>query len=211
MHKIVYFISIFFVFISLKSTSQIVELSKQESISVKESIIETSKKTTSITNKFVQSKHLSFLDKDIVSKGNLVFKTPDLIKWEYNVPFKYSVIFKDNQLLINDDGTKSNIDLSANKAFKNLNSLIIKSVKGDMFDDDKFKIAYFKEGENYLVSFTSIDKSLKSFIHKFELTFDSKTFHVLQIKMIETSEDYTVIKFLDQKINKLVSDAIFSN
>ncbi len=211
MHKIVYLISILFLFTTVKSVSQTVVLSKQEANTVKESIIKVSKQTKTITNTFEQAKHLSFLSKDIISKGNLVFKAPNLIKWEYNVPFKYSVVFKNNQLFINDDGTKSNIDLSANKAFKSLNNLIIKSVKGDMFDDEKFDIAYFKTEKNYLISFTSIDKSLKSFIHKFELTFDKKTFYVLKIKMIETSEDYTVIKFLNQKINKPVSDAIFTN
>ncbi len=211
MHKTVFFISALLILVSLKSVSQTVALSKQEALSVKESIIITSKKTTSIISKFVQSKHLSFLSKDIISKGNLVFKAPNLIKWEYNNPFKYSVIFKDNQLLINDDGIKSDIDLSANKAFKNLNNLIIKSVKGDMFDTEKFKIAYLKDAKNYLISFTSLDKSLKSFIHKFELTFDRKTFRVLKIKMMETTEDYTIITFSNQKINTSVSDAIFNN
>ncbi len=206
--------TILFIFIvvlsSLIANSQ-TKLSQSESLVLKNKIIKTSKATKTITNNFKQSKHLSFLSKDIVSYGKLVFKAPDLIKWTYNKPFKYSVIFKDNQLFINDDGTKSDIDLSANKAFKNLNNLIIQSVKGDMFDDEKFDISYFKVSTNYMIRFVSKDKSLKSFIKEFELTFDTQNYHVLNIKMIESSEDYTTITFLDQQINKSVSDAIFIN
>ena len=197
--------------VSFTTTQAQTKLSSTEALTLKNKVIEVSKNTNTIVNDFKQSKHLSFLAKDIISYGKLVFKAPNLIKWEYQKPFKYSVIFKDNQLFINDDGTKSDIDLSANKAFKNLNNLIIQSVKGDMFDEEKFVITYFKHKANYLVRFTSMDKSLKSFIKEFELIFDSKSFHVLSIKMIESSEDFTIIEFLNQKINKLVADAIFSN
>ena len=187
------------------------KLSATEALTLKNNIIEVSKSTKTISNDFKQSKHLEFLSNDIISYGKLVFKAPNLIKWEYQKPFKYSVVFKDNQLFIDDDGTKSNIDLSANKAFKSLNSLIIKSVKGDMFDEEKFDISYFKNAKNYIIRFTSKDKSLKEFIKQFELVFDKKSFNVLQIKMIESSEDFTTIKFLNQTINKPVSDAIFAN
>ncbi len=201
----------FFLFLASFTIQAQTKLSSTEALTLKNKIIEVSKNTQTIANDFKQSKHLSFLAKDIISYGKLVFKAPNLIKWEYQKPFKYSVIFKDNQLFINDDGIKSDIDLSANKAFKNLNNLIIQSVKGDMFDDEKFIILYFKQKANYLVRFTSIDKSLKSFIKEFELIFDSKSFHVLSIKMIESSEDFTTIEFLNQKINKPVADAIFAN
>ncbi len=207
--KIKRFILVITLFISMFSVFSQEELSASKAQVLKEKIIQKSKNTKTIANDFKQSKHLSFLTKDIISYGKLVFKAPNLIKWEYQKPFKYSVVFKDNQLFIDDDGTKSNIDLSANKAFKNLNNLIIKSVKGDLFDDNKFSIKYFKEKANYMIRFTSKDDSLKSFIKEFELTFDGKTFNVLQIKMIETSDDYTLIQFLNQKINKPVSDAIF--
>ena len=211
MGKKCFCITVILILVSLKSFSQKVELSEQEAISLKKSIINTSNLTTSIVNDFTQYKHLSFLSKDIISHGKLFFKDPNLIKWEYNTPFKYSVIFKDNHLFINDGGTKSNIDLSANRVFKELNTLIVKSVKGDMFDENQFKISYFKLAQNYLISFTSLDPYLKLIIRKFELVFESKTFNVLEIKMIESSEDYTSIKFSNQKINEPVSDAVFIN
>lgn len=206
--KSVFIIGFLFVVFSVNAQTK---LSKTEAINLKNKIVEVSKNTKTIQNDFVQSKHLSFLSKDIISYGKLVFKAPNLIKWQYTKPFKYSVIFKENQLFIDDDGTKSNIDLSANKAFKNLNKLIIQSVKGDLFDTEKFDISYFKLKNNYLVRFHSKDSSLKSFIKQFDLVFNSKNFNVLSIKMMESDDDYTLIVFNNQKINKPVSDATFVN
>lgn len=187
------------------------KLSTEEAVALKQQIIKTSKNTSSISNDFIQLKHLSFLSKDIESKGKLIFKSPNLIKWGYTAPFEYTVIFKENKLFVNDGGTKSDIDLSANKTFKELNSLIVKSVKGDMFDEEKFKITYYKKGKDYLVVFDTIDASLKSFIDVFELVFDAKTFNVLQIKMLESTEDYTTIKFVNQKINTPIANEVFTN
>lgn len=209
MFKNIFLISLLVLF-SVKVSSQDT-LSKEEALILKNNIMKKSNTTNSIISDFDQYKHLSFLSKDIESKGKLVFKTPNLIKWEYKTPFKYSVVFKNDKLFINDDGIKSDLDLSANKAFKSLNNLIIKSVKGDMFDEEQFEINYFKDNKNYRIFFTSKEDSLKSFISKFELTFDAKTYSVLKIKMIESSEDYTTIVFSNQKINEPVNDAIFNN
>ena len=207
----VFLAGLFFISITFNAISQQVVLTKQESNDLRNKVVEKSKKTTSIISDFVQYKHLDFLSNDIKSSGNMLFKSPDLIKWEYKVPFKYSVVFKNDKLNINDGGVKSEVDLSANKAFKSLNSLIIKSVKGDMFDDTQFKMEYFKNKIFYIVRFKPIDKALKSFISEFVISFDKNTLDVLEVKMIESSEDYTLLTFLNQKLNKPISDAIFSN
>ncbi len=187
------------------------KLTHQQAIVVKNGVLEHAKTIKTIVTNFVQAKHLSFLSKDIISKGSLIFKDPNLIKWSYTSPFKYSVIFKENELLINDAGKKSHIDLSSTKVFKQLNGLIAKSIKGDMFDDAQFDIQYFKNKSDYVVTFTAKDQTESTFIKKFELTFESKNFQVTKIKMIESEEDFTLITFKDRAINKTVSDAVFSH
>ncbi len=210
MLKNIYLVSLL-LFLSITINAQ-KKLNNSDAQKIREQIIKKSTSTNTIASDFVQFKHLSFLDKDIESSGKLFFKEPNLIKWQYEIPFKYSVVFKNDKLFINDDGTKSDIDLSSNKAFKSLNSLIVKSVKGDMFDEEKFDVTYFKDKrDNYLITFTSKEASLKSFIGKFELIFHKNNLDVLQIKMIESSEDYTKIVFKNQKNNEAISDSVFNN
>lgn len=185
-------------------------MNSAEALTLKNLVKQQAKTTKTITSQFTQYKHMDFLSNDIITKGNLYFKAPDLIKWSYTEPFTYSVIFKDDQLYINDEGKKSNIDMSASKLFKQLNSLIINSVKGDMFDAEEFNIEYYKSGENSLVYFKPKDKKSAAFITAFHLTFNAEG-DVEIVKMIEPSGDYTKIIFNNKVLNNPVSDALFNH
>lgn len=207
----VYLLPIILIFVSNIAMTQNSSMSVLEAKDLRNKVIEKSKSTTSIISDFEQYKHLDFLSNDIKSSGKLVYKYPNFIKWEYQSPFKYSAIFKNNTLYINDDGNKSDINLASHKTFKSLNDLIIKSVKGDMFDESKFNITYHKSTNNYIVSFVPLDKNMKSLIRKFVLKFDKVTLNVIEVKMIESSEDYTLLKFLNQILNEPVTDSEFSN
>ncbi len=167
--------------------------------------------TKTIVSDFTQYKHLSFLNNDVKTIGKLAFKVPNLIKWEYTFPYVYTVIFKDNKLFINDEGDKSKIDIGSNKMFKNLNSIIINSVKGNMFNNHEFEISYFKIEDFYLVEFIPKEENMLQFISKFELTFKIKTSDVTEVKIIEPSGDYTKIVFKNKTRNTTVKDEVFNN
>lgn len=186
------------------------KMSLQETVELKKKVKLLSEQTKTISSDFTQYKHLDFLSNEIVTKGNLVFKAPDLVKWEYVEPFKYSVIFKNESLFVDDDGEKSDINLSSSKLFKQLNHLIINSVKGDMFNDKEFKIDYLKIGANFDIHFKPLNSKIEKYIKEFVILFSSKG-EVLQIKMIEPTDDFTKIVFKNRVINKPVSDAVFNH
>ena len=192
------------------STQAQTTMTSAEAGQLQEKVKVLSSTTKTISSDFVQYKHLDFLDNDIETAGKLVFKTPDLIKWEYVSPFKYSVVFKNGKLYINDEGKKSDIDLGSNKMFDQLNKLIINSVKGDMFDETKFKITYYKTGKNSLVYFEPKDQKLVKYIKAFHITFNEKG-DVTEVKMIEHSGDYSKIVFSNKVLNKPLEDALFTN
>jgi outer membrane lipoprotein-sorting protein len=166
--------------------------------------------TKTISSDFTQYKHLDFLSNDIITKGTLAFKTPNLVKWEYVDPYKYTVLFKNETLYINDEGKKNQVDMGSNKLFKQLNNLIINSIKGDMFDDEAFNIEYFKTDKNSLVYFIPKDKKSSKYIDAFHITFNTKG-DVLEVKMIEPSGDFTKIVFTNKELNKPLADAIFTH
>jgi len=185
-------------------------MSTSEANILKATVKERAAITKTISSDFIQYKHLDFLDNDIETSGKLIFKTPDLIKWEYMKPFKYSVLFKDEKLYINDEGKKSNVNIGSNRLFKQLNTLIINSVKGDMFDEVEFSIEYFKKDNYSLVYFSPKDKKFAKYIKAFHITFNTEG-DVIEVKMIESSEDYTKIVFSNKALNKPLEDALFTN
>lgn len=188
-----------------------VALSPAEAQVLKEKVLTNAENTKTITSDFVQKKHLDFLASDIETMGSMHFKSPNLLKWAYTDPYQYSVVFKDEQLHVNDDGAKSEVNLQGNKMFQSLNDLLAKSIKGDMFNEEEFGIAYFKMEDNYLVKFHPLRKELKKYIKTFELTFAATDGNVLAVKMIEPSDDYTQIIFNNRVLNVPISDAVFVN
>lgn len=188
---------------SAMTASEIASFKKQVGVS--------SQATTSIVSDFVQYKHLDFLDNDIQTSGKLAFKAPGLVKWEYTNPYQYSVIFKDDNLLINDGGTKSKVDIGSSKMFKKLNEMIVNSVKGNMFDADDFTISYFRTEKGNKTIFKPKDKKLAAYIASFELLFSKTDGSVQEVKMIEPSSDFTRIVFLNRVVNTTINDSVFSN
>jgi len=182
-----------------------------EIVRFKSMINETSKATITIQSNFTQYKHLDFLSNDIITQGKMVFKAPNMVKWEYVKPFEYSVIFKDDKLSINDSGSKSNVDLGSSALFKKLNELIINSVKGNLFQDADFSMDYFKSPNYYKVIFIPKDEKIKSYIASFILFFDKEDANVLEVKMVEPSKDFTRIVFTDRLINKPLDNEVFTN
>ncbi len=184
-------------------------LTSTEISTFKKQVKQTAQQTETIVSDFVQEKQLDFLNDGVVSEGTLTFKAPDAIRWEYTSPDKYEVIFKNNQLLVNDGNGTQNIDLSSNKLFKSFNSLLINSIKGDMFHDENFEIYYFEVEDGFQVHFIPKEKRMKRFIASFQLSFSEKDYQVMQLKLIEPSEDFTLITFKNKQINVPVHDSVF--
>lgn len=205
MRNLVYFLLL--VFGTLKAQTP---MTASQANALKDKVKSLALATNSIVSDFTQYKHMDFLSEDIVTKGNMAFKSPDLLKWAYLEPFQYQVIFKNETLYIDDEGKKSDVDLGSNKMFKELNTLIVRSVKGDMFDDTAFDIAYFTIDKSSEVHFAPKDTRFSKFIKNFQITFNGEG-DVVEVKMVEPSGDYTKIVFNNKVLNPPLDDEIFAH
>ena len=80
-----------------------------------------------------------------------------------------------------------------------------------MFDHKEFTISYYKlKGQN-LAKFIPKDATLKKYIKQIELTFDKQEATVVQVKLLESSEDYTRILLKNKIVNAKIDDSLFSN
>ena len=159
---------------------------------------------------FVHYKHMDFLSKDIETSGKMVFKSPNLLNWQYTKPYQYSIVFKNSKIYINDQGNKSTVDAKS-KMFEKINKLIVGSVSGNMFDDKEFTITYFKTREFYITRLAPKTSTVKKYIKQVELFFPVNEATVSQVKLVEPSGDFTRIVFKNKVINAKVDDAAFTN
>ncbi|WP_313112036.1 LolA family protein [Aequorivita sediminis] len=206
-----YLFLLVFVLIGSGVAAQEIGMSASEISAFKQKVITTAKSTNSIKADFVQFKHLDFLANDVKTSGKMVFKAPNLVKWEYTNPYQYSVIFKEDKLLINDGGTKSKVDIGNSNLFKKLNELIVNSVKGNMFDDADFTVSFYKTSKYFKAVFVPKDEKIANYIASFELLFNKDDTQVHEVKMIEPSKDFTRIIFSNRVLNSKINDSVFSN
>ena len=187
------------------------KMTAAEITAFKQDVNVVSKKIKTLTTDFVQYKHMDFLSKDIETSGKMIFKEPALLQWQYKKPYNYSITFKNGKILINDEGKKSAVDIGNSKIFAKLNKLIVGSVSGDMFDDNEFTISYFKTTTTNITKLIPKDASLKKYIKQIELTFDKQDATVIQVRLLESAEDYTKIIFKNKTLNAKVDDSLFTN
>jgi outer membrane lipoprotein-sorting protein len=187
------------------------KMSDTEIASFKQEVNLVSKKIKTLSTDFVQYKHLDFLSKDIETSGKMIFKEPSLLQWQYKKPYNYTIVFKNGKILINDEGKKSAVDIGNSKIFGRINKLIIGSVSGNMFDDKEFTISYFKSKAQNMAKFIPKDATLKKYIKQIELTFNKEDATVVQVKLLESSEDYTRIVLKNKVINAKIDDSVFTN
>ena len=167
-------------------------------------------KTTTLQSDFVQIKHLDVLSEDIESNGKLYFKAENLLRWEYTEPLEYLIILKNGKISIKDEGKVSSYDLSGNETFHKINEMMISSIQGDLLVDQSDYKYEFKESSSYfLVEMYPKEKKVKEFLERIKIYFSKKDYSVEQVKMVEQSGDYTLMKFKNKKLNASISDKTF--
>ena len=205
-----YIIALILCFCNLSLLAQEQKMTETEIVSFKKTVKEVATKIKTLTTDFVQYKHLDFLSKDIETSGKMAFKEPNMLQWQYKKPYNYSIVFKNGKIFIDDQGKKSAMDVSSSKIFGKINKLIVGSVSGDMFDDKEFVISYFKNKTNIITKFIPKDAALKKYIKQIELTFDKNDTTVIQVKLLESSEDYTRIVLKNKILNAKIDSSIFN-
>lgn len=154
---------------------------------------------------------MSFMSKEIESKGEMLLQVPNNLLWKYTSPYVYSIAFKDNKISINDQGKKNKIDIGNNKKFAKINTLIVGSISGNMFDDKEFKITYFINNKRNIAKLVPSSKEITQYISQIVLYFDENQSTVSEVKLVEPSEDYTRIVFKNKKLNIKLNDSSFNN
>ncbi len=198
--------------VQLNNPQQVIdlEMTPTEIAAFKRKVQSKSATIKSIKTDFTQKKKMEFLENDIISNGEMLLSAEGFLKWQYTNPNKYSIIFKSNQIYINDNGTKSTANVNQ-RLFKKISTLISGSIKGDIFNDAEFSYSFYKRGSNVVVKLITKHKTMVKYIKNIELTFPKEEVLVSEVKLIEPSGDYTLISFKNRKINVHIDKAEFNH
>ena len=165
--------------------------------------------TKTIHCDFVQEKTLSFLNDPIVTKGVFYFQKEDKIRWEYEEPFSYVIVLNGGKLLIDDNGNQNEMDLSNNQTFKEVNSMLTRTLQGDILTkDERFSYDLFENKEFVMVRLVPTTDTFKAYIKAIKVYFDKKDMMVARVDMLE-GEDLTKITFQNREINVKLAQNLF--
>ena len=208
-HKICFLV---LTLISLNGLSQPKDfklLTGTEKTNIEKKIITVAKTITSFQCKFEQEKTSNMLVEKSVSRGNLFYKSPDCLRWEYTAPHKYILIFNKKNVYIEDkEGA-----VTANKMLKQLGNFIISTINGSsLIENRNFKIDYYENQKNQniiLVKLTPIHKGLKEIYTSIHVNIYMLDCLAYEIILEEKSGDKTKITLLERKLNESLPADLF--
>lgn len=164
---------------------------------------------TSMKCDFTQEKSLSFMAQKVISKGNMKFKKPDMMKLEYTTPFQYIMSLYKGKVVIKDNGKVNKYDAKSNKLFKYVNDLMINAVQGNVLDSKEFAIVFKENSKFFLMEMTPVDAAMKEYVNKVNVYVSKTDFGVVKVEMTEKSGDYTLISFINRVYNTPIKDEEF--
>jgi outer membrane lipoprotein-sorting protein len=177
--------------------------------SVKAKIEATSKSLKSLKANFTQEKNLLIMDELIQSKGRFVYKTPNSVRWEYQAPYLYLIIINNGKISIKDEQKTNQMDMASNPIFKQINDLMLSTVKGDILLDPNFNSKVYESNKSYKLELLPQDKHMKEFISTIYLFLNKEDMSVNSIKIEEPMGDYTQISFKNKQLNATISEDSF--
>ena len=168
-----------------------------------------SKLINTLESDFTQEKYLSVMSEKIISKGHFHFKKINMLRWEYNDPYKYLIAINKNKMYIKDNGKLSKYDINSNKMFKSINEMMVNTVQVNLLNNKDYKAKFYENDKFYLLELTPILKGAKDFLKVIQLYINKVDYAVDKVKMIEPSDDYTSIDFSNRKTNQAIADEKF--
>jgi len=167
-------------------------------------------KLKTIESDFVQEKSLSIMAEPMSSRGRFWFRKPGMLRWQYFEPVKYTILLDGVKMYINDGQKTSSFDIKKNKIFSEINNIMTDCLQGNIQKQGKiYKIAFFEGSKYYMIKLTPFQKQMKQFLKSIELYINKKDYSVDKLKMIELSNDFTSIEFINKKMNHEIPDSQF--
>jgi outer membrane lipoprotein carrier protein len=160
---------------------------------------------------FVQTKNLSMLNEKMVSKGRMVYRQSDKLRWEYTSPYQYLFIFNGTKVYVGNKSRKDVIDTNSNKVFKEVARIMMNTVTGKALSNQTdFTVSVASNGSTYVVTLVPKKKDLKQMFYKIVLTFTKSDIMISEVDIYEKNGDRSNIVLKNIVTNTPVNESLFA-
>lgn len=166
-----------------------------------------------LKTKLLQEKNIALFSEPVFSKGILLFKSPDNIRFEFFEPFASVLLVSGGTVSKFEkfDGNWSRMDAGSRKMMGIILDHITAWVQGKFNHDNLYRVSgRDRAGGGYTIILEPRAEAFRSFINAFELGVTPAMDRLDQITIRESGEDYTTIRFSDAQINAPVAPVYFA-
>lgn len=177
---------------------------------IKKEIVKSSKNTRTLYCDFVQTKKMSLLSEDFVSRGAMYYKYDNKLVWRYDSPYKYEFVINGDIAIMKNDGVSTQFNSKSNKMANAISKIMISLVNGSGIGDNiNFEETYFVNSNECKIKLIPKGKELKKLFSTINIIFSNVDYTANNIEMIEDTGDSTTIKLINKQLNKELGDNIF--
>jgi len=173
-------------------------------------LAEMAKSTRTIQSEFVQTKRMSFLTEDLLTKGRFLFKKENKIRWEYTDPYQYVIVMNAGKILIKDGEKENKFDIKSRIIFNRINEMMLNTIQGKVLNRSDFNSKFFQSDKHFIVKMTPVTKKMQKYVETIEIYFGKADYHVAVIKITESSGDFTRISFINRVSNVELDEEKFN-
>lgn len=164
----------------------------------------------SIQADFIQEKNMKILARPLVSKGRLLFRSPDNLRWEYLAPVKNVLLMKDGvpRKFVSENGAWRQDDSPGLDAVPTILAQMTGWLEGRFSDaDGAAMFAVSRQGQ--VVRLTPKEEGMRAVIAAIELRLLADDV-VDEVDIHEGGDAVTRIKFKNTIIGQVIPDALFA-
>ena len=157
---------------------------------------------------FTETKSISFVTDDLVSKGKLAYSEEGLIRWEYLEPDASIMIISPEKTMVSENGKTKELK-AMGAVMKRIKELIGSCITGDILTDDDYQSSFVVSEAEYRVELVPLQRRVKQMVELIQIDFDMATFQINSMLMLDPSGDQTTIAFEDISVNKDLPSDVF--
>lgn len=168
----------------------------QDSGALAKALIDKAASIISIDCDFTQTRHVSIMDGDMVSKGHMAYAAPDHLEWTYTSPNPMGLVLDGETVTINSAGKSSTADTRQNRMYREISRLLMGSISGSALTDSRTFETTVTRDKGFIVAELVPKKAeLKRMWSKMTMYFTASTMTADRIEILEAGGDTTTIVF----------------